>query len=50
MIGYSWVGVERWEKDVCLPKPGVLWHLFTLYGAREELLAPVPQPYLKRAS
>lgn len=32
MIGYSWVGVERWEKDICRPKPGVLWHLFTLYG------------------
>lgn len=31
-IGYSWVGVERWEKDVCLPKPGVLWHLLSLYG------------------
>jgi transcriptional regulator with XRE-family HTH domain len=33
MIGYSWVGVERWEKDLCLPKPGVLWHLASLYGA-----------------
>jgi transcriptional regulator with XRE-family HTH domain len=33
MIGYSWVGVERWEKDLCLPKPGVLWHLANLYGA-----------------
>jgi transcriptional regulator with XRE-family HTH domain len=32
MIGYSWVGVERWERDICLPKPGVLWHLFSLYG------------------
>jgi transcriptional regulator with XRE-family HTH domain len=32
LIGYSWVGVERWEKNVCLPKPGVLWHLFSLYG------------------
>lgn len=31
-IGYSWVGVERWERDVCLPKPGVLWHLLSLYG------------------
>jgi transcriptional regulator with XRE-family HTH domain len=35
MIGYSWVGVERWEKDVCLPKPGVLWHLFSLYGVHD---------------
>jgi len=33
MIGYSWVGVERWEKDVCLPKPGVLWHLANIYEA-----------------
>ncbi|MCC6397662.1 MAG: helix-turn-helix domain-containing protein [Bacteroidetes bacterium] len=32
MIGYSWVGVERWEKNICRPKPGVLWHLFMLYG------------------
>jgi transcriptional regulator with XRE-family HTH domain len=32
LIGYSWVGVERWEKNICLPKPGVLWHLFNLYG------------------
>jgi len=32
MIGYSWVGVERWERDLCLPKPGVLWHLLSMYG------------------
>jgi hypothetical protein len=32
MIGYSWVGVERWERNVCLPKPGVLWHLLSIYG------------------
>ena len=52
MIGYSWVGVERWEKDICLPKPGVLWHLLTLYGVREEMLSPFPVeiPQLKRAS
>ncbi len=36
LIGYSWVGVERWERDVCLPKPGVLWHLLSLYGVRAE--------------
>src|SRR5512139_1638489 len=30
LIGYSWVGVERWERDVCLPKPGVIWHLLSL--------------------
>ncbi len=32
MIGYTWVGVERWEKNVCMPKPGVLWHLCSVYG------------------
>ena len=35
-IGYSWVGVERWEKNVCLPKPGVLWHLQNLYGVNKD--------------
>lgn len=35
-IGYSWVAVERWERDVCLPKPGVLWHLRHVYGAGED--------------
>lgn len=34
-IGYSWVGVERWEKNICLPTPGVLWHLRALYGVDE---------------
>ncbi len=32
LIGYSWVAVERWEKDHCLPKPGVLWHLRYVYS------------------
>jgi len=52
MIGYSWVGVERWEKDVCLPKPGVLWHLLTLYGVNGDLFTPFPveTQALKRAS
>jgi transcriptional regulator with XRE-family HTH domain len=36
MIGYSWAGVERWEKDMCRPKPGVLWHLMSIYNS------PVP--------
>lgn len=40
MIGYSWVGVERWEKDICRPKPGVLWHLFTLYGKSSHSMYP----------
>ena len=35
-IGYTWVGVERWEKNICRPKPGVLWHLLTLYGVAGE--------------
>jgi transcriptional regulator with XRE-family HTH domain len=36
MIGYTWVGVERWEKNQCLPKPGVLWHLCNLYCISED--------------
>ncbi len=45
MIGYSWVGVERWEKDQCLPKPGVLWHLVSLYGmAGQDNLQPALVP------
>jgi DNA-binding XRE family transcriptional regulator len=39
-IGYSWVGVERWEKNICLPKPGVLWHLRALYGVDENWFPP----------
>jgi transcriptional regulator with XRE-family HTH domain len=35
-IGYTWVGVERWEKNICRPKPSVLWHLLTLYGIAGE--------------
>ena len=35
LIGYTWVAVQRWEKDVCLPKPGVLLHLRSVYGAQE---------------
>jgi transcriptional regulator with XRE-family HTH domain len=32
MIGYTWIAVQRWERDVCLPKPGVLLHLCQVYG------------------
>jgi|WetSurMetagenome_2_1015567.scaffolds.fasta_scaffold334619_2 transcriptional regulator with XRE-family HTH domain len=32
MIGYTWIAVERWEQNVCLPKPGVLLHLCQVYG------------------
>jgi transcriptional regulator with XRE-family HTH domain len=44
MIGYSWVAVERWEKDICLPKPGVLWHLRHLYRVGENWLPPATAP------
>jgi len=44
MIGYSWVGVERWEKDICRPKPGVLWHLFMLYGDSSPSMRPGTPP------
>ena len=44
LIGYSWVGVERWEKDICRPKPGVLWHLFTLYGDASRSIRPGMPP------
>jgi transcriptional regulator with XRE-family HTH domain len=37
-IGYTWVAVERWEKNICLPKPGVLWHLRALYAVGENWL------------
>ena len=46
-IGYSWVGVERWEKNICLPKPGVLFHLRTLYGMDENWLPPVTRQALQ---
>lgn len=36
MISYTWVAVQRWEKGVCLPKPGVLRHLAHLYGVDED--------------
>ncbi len=43
MIGYSWAGVERWEKDLCRPKPGVLWHLMSIYNSSTAWLGePVP--------
>ena len=41
LIGYSWVAVERWEKNVCVPKPGVLWHLRHVYGADDNWLPAV---------
>lgn len=49
LIGYSWVGVERWEKDICRPKPGVLWHLFTLYGDSSRSIRPGMPPLAANA-
>jgi transcriptional regulator with XRE-family HTH domain len=43
MIGYSWAGVERWEKDQCRPKPGVLFHLMSIYNSSSTMLE-VPPP------
>jgi transcriptional regulator with XRE-family HTH domain len=43
MIGYTWVAVERWEKDLCLPKPGVLFHLCHVYGDDPSWLARAVQ-------
>jgi transcriptional regulator with XRE-family HTH domain len=37
-IGYSWVAIERWEKNQCLPKPGVLFHLQHVYNVGEDWL------------
>ena len=37
-IGYTWVAIERWEKNICRPKPGVLWHLKQVYGVGEDWL------------
>ena len=45
LIGYSWVAVERWEKDHCLPKPGVLWHLRHVYCVGEDWIpTTLPRP------
>lgn len=33
-IGYTWVGLERWEKNLCIPKPGALTRLLDLYGGQ----------------
>jgi len=44
LIGYTWIAIERWEQNKCLPKPGVLWHLRTVYGVGEDWL-PLPQEF-----
>ncbi len=45
MIGYTWVGVERWEKNVCRPKPGVLWHLCSVYDIPLQTVEPAARPH-----
>ena len=50
MIGYSWVAVERWEMDICLPKPGVLWHLRHLYGVNEDWVHDQPNVHQLKES
>jgi len=42
LIGYSWVAVERWELDRCVPKPGVLWHLRQIYMVGDDWLPLLP--------
>lgn len=42
LIGYSWVAVERWELDRCVPKPGVLWHLRQVYRVGDDWLPIAP--------
>lgn len=37
-IGYTWIAIERWEKNICRPKPGVLWHLRQVYSVGEDWL------------
>ncbi len=45
-LGYTWIGVERWEKNRCTPKPGVLDRLMDLYGAQGEQSRVHPLPIL----
>jgi transcriptional regulator with XRE-family HTH domain len=40
-IGYSWVVVQRWEKNVCLPSLEVLLRLCGVYGISFEIARPV---------
>jgi DNA-binding transcriptional regulator YiaG len=42
-IGYTWIAVERWEQNKCVPKPGVLWHLRNVYHVGEDWL-PIQFP------
>jgi transcriptional regulator with XRE-family HTH domain len=37
-IGYSWVVIQRWEKNVCLPGIEVLLRLCAVYGISFEIV------------
>ena len=37
-IGYSWVVIQRWEKNVCLPGIEVLLRLCSVYGVSFEII------------
>jgi transcriptional regulator with XRE-family HTH domain len=39
-IGYSWVVIQRWEKNVCLPGLEVLLGLCDVYGISFEIVRP----------
>ena len=39
-IGYSWVVIQRWEKNVCLPGLEVLLRLCGVYGISFEIVRP----------
>ena len=39
-IGYSWVVIQRWEKNVCLPGLEVLLRLCSVYGVSFEIVRP----------
>jgi DNA-binding transcriptional regulator YiaG len=50
LIGYTWIAVERWEQNKCLPKPGVLWHLRSVYGVGEDWLPTCAPSQLKQSA
>jgi transcriptional regulator with XRE-family HTH domain len=43
-IGYSWVVIQRWEKNVCLPGLEVLLRLCGVYGISFEIARPARIP------
>jgi transcriptional regulator with XRE-family HTH domain len=44
-IGYSWVVIQRWEKNVCLPGLEVLLRLCGVYGISFEIARPARTPH-----